>query len=370
MSTTQLASIHVSYPCNCVSGGVHSHSVTHATALSRGIHPSYPSLWLDASRSEALNEGLYATDITDAIEGALWGALIGDALGAPMHWFYSWPELRVARAEHFNGNLTGHVATPIDLIHPNSASYFSRCNPQTEPVDIWGGAGADAWAKPGTPYHGSLAAGDNTLTGRLLGALIERCATDARFDASEWLRTYTEALTKRSGPGAHNDTWTDETHRVFFRNVAGLGVNPEEAGMEDSCLSSLVLALPIALMYAHNSDAAAIAIRTAAQFTHKSDAASTQAALWGELITTLIAPYANKNSATNMTKTMTTTTTTTTTTNHANGGSLGLVRNSLTAACTTFSEGRTNLNEILMSDVNEDVAFHGAPNTPAVFSSR
>jgi ADP-ribosylglycohydrolase len=354
---TTPSSSHVSYLCNCISGTLHSHSVTNRVALSRGIHPSYPNLWLDASsHSDALTEGLYATDITDAIEGALWGALIGDALGAPMHWFYSWPELRSARTEHFNGKLTGHVATPANLIHPNSASYFSRCNPHNEPVDIWGGAGVGAWAKKGTPYHGTLSAGDNTLTGRLLGALIERCATDARFDASEWLRTYTEALTKRSGPGAHNDTWTDETHRVFFRNVAGAGVAPEEAGMEDSCLSSLVLALPIALMYAHNSDAAAIAIRTAAQFTHKSETASSQATIWGDLITTLIAPYvANKNKAT---------------TNHEDVGGLGLVRNALTAACTTLSEGRTDLNEILKSEVNEDVAFHGAPDTPAVFSSR
>ncbi len=351
----------VSYPCDCITGCLHIHTLSADAARHRGIHVSHPSLWLDASRTSAPDAaaGLFAVDEADAIEGALWGALIGDALGAPLHWFYSWPALRDARDAHFNGALRGYAATPGGMAHPNSAAYFSRCDPQREPVDIWGGAGAAAWAKAGTPYHGSLEIGDNTLTGRLLGGLIERCGSDGRFDATAWLRTYVQALTKKTGPSGHNDTWTDETHRVFFRNIAA-GASPFEAGMEDSCLSSLVLAIPICLLYVHNSDAAALAVRTALQFTHKSDSGTAQAIMWGDLLATLIAPVTSAR--------------------RVYSGDFcevseavkksGIVLAALEAACATFSDGRTDLAAVLASGADEETAFHGAPGAPPVFSSR
>lgn len=346
------------YACDCVSGALHSHDATPELARVRGVHDD-GTLWRAAATADPATEGLFAAGVADAVEGALYGALIGDALAAPLHWVYDHAALRALREEHFPGGRDGYAATPPTMQHPNSHSYFSRCDPTREPVDVFGGPeAAKRWAVPGTPYHGSLAAGDNTLTGRLLAGLVATSSADARVDAPAWLRAYSAALVQREGPAAHTDDWTDETHRVLFANLAR-GALPGEAGMEDACLSALVLALPALLLYAFNRDAAALGVRVTSQLTHKSDAAARDALWLGDLLALLIAPHVGGGCA-----------------GGGGGGAPlppskgGLVQEALAAACTSFSEGRTDLRAVLAAfppERQSEEAFFGPS---VVFSSR
>ena len=349
-----MAAALTTYPCDCLTGALHTHTTSPAAARARGVHA--PALWLAARRAAPAAEGLRARSLADAIEGALWGAVLGDALAAPTHWIYNYEALVAARGPR---GVAGFAAPPA--AHPGSWAYFSRADPRAEPVDIWGGAGAGAWAAPGAHYHGALRAGDNTLTARLLGALATALARDGALDARGWLRTYARALVAPSaGDGAHNDTWTDETHRVFFRNVAGAGAAPHEAGMEDACLSSLVLALPALLGYAASRDAAALAARAASQLTHKSAAAAAAADAWGDLLATLLAPYAARGDVAPDAPTAPDAP-------DAAPPRGGLVLDALAAACETLSEGRTDLRGVLARGLTDDAAFFGEN---VVFSSR
>ena len=74
------------YLCDCISGQRHSHVLTKSEARSRGVH--YDFLAASASWQPELSP--QATDIEDAVRGALWGVFIGDALAAPLHWYYTW----------------------------------------------------------------------------------------------------------------------------------------------------------------------------------------------------------------------------------------------------------------------------------------
>lgn len=349
----------VSYACDCLSGALHVHDVPSSVARARGVHDA-GLLWRAAPQACAKDEGLFACGVADAIAGALLGALIGDALAAPLHWVYNHEALRALREEHFGGGLRGYASTPAAMKHPDSHKYFSRCDAPAEPVASIFGGRASLWSSPGTPYHGGLAAGDNTLTGRLLAGLIESFAADARADASNFLRMYLSALTAREGAAAHADTWVDETHRVFLKNLA-TGAFPEEAGMEDSCLSSLVLALPALLLYAFNRDAAALGVRVTSQFTHKSDAAARDALWLGDLIATLLSPHSASRATSPADETQGPMDT------QLHGR---LVHEAFRVAAASFSDGRTDLDHILASFPPSRPAEEAFFGPSVVFSSR
>jgi hypothetical protein len=322
--------------------------------MARGVLA--PGLFLRASRASPASCGLSARGVGDAVAGALWGALLGDALAAPLHWVYNRGALAEVRERAYGGGLTGFAASPpaAAFPHPDSWKYFSRCAPGGEPVDTFRGRAA-AWASPGAWYHGSLAPGDSTLSGCLLAALTRHVAAEGGgFDARAWLRAYVATVTGAAGGCA--DTWTDEAHRVWARNAVGLGAEPWEAGMEDACLSSAALCLPLLLAYAGDRDGALLAVRCALQVSHKSELAVAQAVAWGDLLAALLAPYAAA----------------------AGGGGAAatteddpaFVDDALEAACGALG-GATPLAAALGAGLSDEDAFFGAGgDARGVFSSR
>jgi ADP-ribosylglycohydrolase len=344
----------VTYPCNC--GGLssvppHTHTVSAAEARRRGQHPAPPPVPSPVTTP-------FAASVADAVRGALWGLLIGDALGAPLHWYYTWSSAQDHKSRLYGGRVKSFTATHPDAVaaHPDSAKYFSRCDPARQPVDIFNGH-AVRWSSPSPSYHSTVPAGDNTLTGRLVTLLAASIAREGGVDAEAVFRdAYVPLLVSSSGaPPAdrrHNDTWIDETHRVFFRNLA-LGAAPWEAGMSDCCLTGLAVATPPLLAYLCNRDAAVLATRCVHQLTHKTDAMAEQSGAWGDLLAALLAPVAAAAAAASSSSPA--------------AQAPSSPHAALRAAFSTFSEGRLELDEVLARGLSDEDAYHG-PAT--VFSSR
>jgi len=146
-----------------------------------------------------------------------------------------------------------------------------------------------AWRTPGTHYHAGLPAGDNTLTMRLVAAVVSGVAERGGFDVEDHLQRHLYLLTAGRKEGANNDLWVDESHRVLVRNMATARMAPYEAGLNDCCLTGLSLATPLCLAYARNRDTCAVATRTLLQLTHKSEDQALQAQWWGDLLAELLA---------------------------------------------------------------------------------
>jgi hypothetical protein len=382
----------VTYACDCGGVAAHTHRVSAAEARRRGQHPAPASAPSGAAAPAA---AVYARDLRDALRGALLAMMCGDALAAPLHWFYSWDALRAAKARAFAGSggrlagyCAGDTAAPGGAHpHPDSWKYFARCDATAQPVRaLFGGAGSAterSWAVPGTAYHATLRAGDNSLTARLVAAVVEHVAQDGGFDAQAFFaERYVPLLTRQqhaqaadsaagaaaaaaggdaaAAPPQHGDTWVDETHRVLFRNLAA-GAAPWEAGMDDVCLTSLALAAPLLLAYAGDRDARERAVRCLLQLTHKSEDAVRQALDFGDLLALLLAPHVRGAGA-------------------GSGAGVGAgagagacagagadVQAALHASFATFAEGRMDLTEVLSRGLSDEDAYHG-PRT--VFSSR
>ena len=283
------------YACSCGGGGAHTHACNLSTCLRRGIYPGLPPCCTAAPCDAAAPAGPGPTSLADAIEGALLGMLLGDALAAPLHWLYTWPETQAVNREHFGGGLSGFAATPPGARHADSWKYFSRCTPTAFPVPALfstpeGAAAASAaWATPGAFYHATLPAGDNTLTARLVTRLVQHLGARGGLCMDAWFATGYAPLLQRSGgaQGAHADLWVDEAHRVLFANLAA-GALPWEGGMDDLCLTGINLALPLLLAYACDRDAAELAVRCLLQLTHKNEDMVLQCMWWGDLLRALL----------------------------------------------------------------------------------
>lgn len=289
-----------SYQCNCGGHGKqHVHAVcSNDIAYNRGAFRDrvLTSSICEAQPDRHSTSSLLATSLTDAIAGSILGLMIGDALAAPLHWIYTWSAAASFKEAHFGGKLRGFATTPAaaQSDHPDSHKYFSRCNPAAEPFpSIFGDTAkaAAAWSTPGTPYHGTLPAGDNTLTARLVALTSKGIAEHQGFDANAYAAAYARMLLEGRASGENNDTWVDESHRVFFRNVAK-GAAPAEAGLDDCCLTGLALSLPCNLAYLANRDAADLACRAQLQLTHKSEDMLAQVAMMGDLMKHMAAALA------------------------------------------------------------------------------
>jgi len=275
----------VQYRCNCLTGTAHTHETTCHRAWLRGGH-----VWSSDDipvRDERVPNGFYAASVCDAVEGALLGLLIGDALGSTLHWYYTYPVAIQHLTDHYGGRLTGYtaVADAVKDAHPDSWKYFRRVNLAAQPIDLVHGRAAQ-YAVEGTHYHRDLPAGDNTLTARLTTLAMHHLAANGRLNAREWFNDYARFMTT---PGGHNnDTWVDETHRVLWRNLAATTAQPHEAGMDDCCLSGLELATPALLAYLGRRPHGMLAVRSQLQYTHKSEDMAFQAGMWGDALRLLM----------------------------------------------------------------------------------
>jgi len=280
--------------------------------------------------------------------------MLGDALSAPLHWIYTWSQAQRIKREHLSGGLCGFAASPAAARHPDSHKYFSRCSPQHHPVPAIFGApeAASQWATPGTFYHATLPAGDNTLTARLVARLVGHVGENAGLDMDAWLaKGYLPLLLRQGGSAAsHSDTWVDETHRVLFENLAA-GARAWEAGMDDLCLTGINLCLPVLLAYGADRDAQELACRCLLQLTHKNEDMVQQCMWWGDLLREVLGRHTSGSGS-------------------GSGSSSSSVQQAIGAVFSSFSP--LDLPDILSQGLSEAAVYHGDEETGAkpLFSSR
>ncbi|KNC51925.1 ADP-ribosylglycohydrolase superfamily protein [Thecamonas trahens ATCC 50062] len=191
----------------------------------------------------------------ERVAGALYGALIADALAMPAHWVYRtglMPQLFGA------DGITGFRAPPERL--PGSILSLSSTSGGGRGKDDGGLVGdvilhgkRKYWARGADyHYHVSLAAGEPTLEGQLLTVLagcaagdgsrsdsgqvegLEAWAEDAASAGSGLAERFREAYVAfMTTPGSHNDTYAATAHRMFFANHVLDGVPAVEAADDD-----------------------------------------------------------------------------------------------------------------------------------------
>ena len=130
---------------------------------------------------------------SERVASSILGACIGDALAAPIHWYYDLQKMRSDLKESFpmsskddKGRLATFCQVPPGLKHPDSWLYFKSYDPIKDPLGITHGK-EERWAEPGTFYHGDLAAGEATTTVQL-ALLLARSLTDlGAYDYSDFL---------------------------------------------------------------------------------------------------------------------------------------------------------------------------------------
>ena len=339
------------YSCTCLTGTVHYHTINEQIARDRGIHSLSD---VDSNNPSSPNNiDYFGKDIEDALRGALWGIFIADALASPLHWYYTWSICQQHKEEYYHSRIQQYTNVPSELLnkHPDSYKYFQKCNPLNEPILSIFNNHHDLWSQKNYNYHGTLPQGDNTLTTRIITSLLisitnhHGLSMDNYF-AQSYLPLFTGSNTSESSIN-HNDTWIDETHRIFFRNVSK-GVYPYEAGMDDVCLTGLALSTPIILSYLGASRSTIeTALRCVLQITHKAEDMIQQSLWYSDLLQSIGTKYLSSHSSLP--------------TNNPS------ITSTFEQLFRTFSNSQLNLSEILQQNLTDEQVYHG---NQAIFSSR
>lgn len=173
----------------------------------------------------------------DRMKGALWGVIIGDALGVPVHWYYN-PD--ILKKDY--GEVTGYVDCKhphseafmnlikydgkADILHDKAKSYNQKVDPSqmADGEQIHG----NTVVKEPRHFHDGLKAGDNTVDVYLFRALLRFITKNKEYREDAWLE---EFQTFFKTPGNHPDTYLSQYIRNFFENLDKDGMVPHNAGM-------------------------------------------------------------------------------------------------------------------------------------------
>lgn len=211
--------------------------------------------------------------------GAFWGYFIGDALSMPCHG-YAVPK----RIRNDYGRIEGY-RDPV-LPHPQSTLFRTHYTPTGPQSEIMHGREAE-WRVPGTHFHQHLKGGDNTVNTLLGRELLKSAVDHERYDPSAYVDAYTSFFLT---PGRHNDTYIPASHRTFFENY-GRGKDPWVCGGESNRIGGIAIALPLALYYARDLQAACKHVTQALSLTHKGESEGRAAVLMVELLIYLLHGY-------------------------------------------------------------------------------
>ncbi|HMO64330.1 MAG TPA: ADP-ribosylglycohydrolase family protein [Verrucomicrobiota bacterium] len=217
-----------------------------------------------------------AATCADRAAGALWGAFLGDALAMPVHWYYDRAALRRDYGE------VRELLAPRNP-HPDSILWRSRWEAPSPALDILHDQRA-FWGRPGIHYHQHLAAGENTLNLQLVAELLASLAETGGHDVDDYARRYVAFLTT---PGRHRDTYVEEVHRGFIKNL-GRGRPPRECGIADIHIGGLAWVPPLAAWFPRDAGALAAAIREQVGLTHRAPEVLAAAVAFGEMLRRLI----------------------------------------------------------------------------------
>ena len=150
--------------------------------------------------------------------------LAGDALASPTHWYYG--GLRQVQGDYGRQGIrdyTKPVAEMQGSIMPRSntdgAGRGSYNDDRTTVIGDVINHGKKPYWNPRTSfhYHGTLAAGENTLEAQLSRLLVRTIAARGGVDDAAFRDAYVAWMTT---PGSHNDSYASTCHRMFFANYA------------------------------------------------------------------------------------------------------------------------------------------------------
>lgn len=195
----------------------------------------------------------------DRGEGMVWGALIGDALAMPVHWYYD----RAALRRDY-----GEVRDFLAPQNPHADSILWRSSYQAlnERGDILHDQ-ARYWGQRGVHYHQFLRAGENTLNLQLATVLLKSLEDCDGYDAEDYLARYIDFMLT---PGRHRDTYVEECHRNFFTAFAR-GRKPRKCAGEDIHIGGLAHVGVLCAALGEDPAAARAAVREHVGLTHGGD---------------------------------------------------------------------------------------------------
>lgn len=127
------------------------------------------------------------------VEGALLGMCAGDALCAPLHWYYNLDVLQQHITNHYptdeQGRLCAYASVAEGIKHPDSHMYMKLWDPYAAPIDISHDK-KELWRGEGTFYHGLLEAGEPTTTVQLALLLARSIVDRSGYDFADYLSRY------------------------------------------------------------------------------------------------------------------------------------------------------------------------------------
>lgn len=169
----------------------------------------------------------------DRAHGAALGAMIGDALAMPAHWYYN----REALQTQF-GTIDRYLDPPPH--HPDSILWRSHYDPTEPQFDILGEQ-RPYWGRRGVHYHQFLRAGENTLNVQLLERALHLITEHGGYDRDLWIKEYLRFMRNPSG---HRDTYVEECHRGFFLNLRR-GKSPDRCAVREKHIGGMVPVVPL-----------------------------------------------------------------------------------------------------------------------------
>jgi ADP-ribosylglycohydrolase len=205
------------------------------------------------------------TELEERKRRCLLGALLGDALAMPVHWYYD----RAALARDY-GTVSELVAPKNP--HADSILWRSSYSAPNAKGEILHDQ-AEFWGRRGVHYHQFLRAGENTLNMQLALELLASLRERSGYDRDDYTRRYIDFMTT---PGSHRDTYVEECHRNFFTKYAR-GKKPEDCGGEDIHIGGLAHVPVLAVWYANDEPAALAAVREQVRVTHRGELVETAA---------------------------------------------------------------------------------------------
>lgn len=192
--------------------------------------------------------------IETVVKDTMLAMLAGDALSAPLHWYYNHEALKSHVQTYYSkiegavnefGKLQRAVGIPdmLRLKHPNSWNYFKKIdgNDLAKLNLLHGTESVKRWNTPGMHYHATMKAGGNTTTSVIALLLMEHLTKNTRYMSKKYLHEFEIFF---ETPKKRNDMYVSEVHRHYFRKKAE-GVPMHERGAHEECASAMTLFIPL-----------------------------------------------------------------------------------------------------------------------------
>lgn len=183
-----------------------------------------------------------ATINKDRFLGAWWAAFTGDALAMPCR---GYTDMALIKDEY------GDVCEMLQPKSPHIESNISLIKiPDLKEQYDYIGEKLIFWKRPGTHYHETLQAGENTLPMFLALHLANDFCTNNGYNDEKWFARYHAIMTGKNG---YSDLYVPSMHRRYFENL-NKGLDPKKNGVQEANISDLTAMFPLLLYYAFNSE--------------------------------------------------------------------------------------------------------------------